>query len=87
LTTLNMENSTCERLFERVYNRAFPDTALLEDYALLIDYALDPSLDTYEVRITGNEIVVHQRHLNDMVGTVFTIVPFRTQRCWKTMRC
>jgi hypothetical protein len=47
----------------------FPDAALMEDYGLLIDYALDPSLDTYEACISGNEIVIHQGHLNAMVGT------------------
>jgi hypothetical protein len=79
-TTLNKRYYTCERLLQRFENQSFPDVTLLEDeegregrlledYALLVDYALDPSLDRYEARINGNEIEVDHRDLNGLVGT------------------
>jgi hypothetical protein len=68
-STLKKGHYTCKRLFERVFNHSWPDAALLEDYELLVDYALDPSLDTYEARINGNEIVVDQRPVDGIVGT------------------
>jgi hypothetical protein len=68
-STLKKGNYTCKRLFKRIFNHSWPDAALLEDYELLVDYALDPSLDTYEAHINGNEIVVDQKPVDHVVGT------------------
>jgi hypothetical protein len=62
-TTLKGGHYTCKKLYERISNHRL-DVALLEDYELLVDYALDPSLDTYEARINGNEIVFDQKNEN-----------------------
>jgi hypothetical protein len=42
-----------------------------EDYAVLIDYALDESLDVYPARINGNDIAIYQDYPSwcESVGT------------------